>query len=94
VRAVALAQVRSVSSATRLPIVGIGGVQRGLDALDLLHAGADVVAVGTESFRDPAAGLRVAAELDSLLSGRQMVTPPAREAQSVTQTPASSAFSG
>jgi dihydroorotate dehydrogenase (NAD+) catalytic subunit len=94
VRAVALAQVQSVSSATRLPIVGIGGVQRGLDALDLLHAGADVVAVGTESFRDPAAGLRVAAELDSLLGGRQIVTSPAREARSVSQTPASSAFSG
>jgi dihydroorotate dehydrogenase (NAD+) catalytic subunit len=94
VRAVALAQVQSVSSATRLPIVGIGGVQRGVDALDLLGAGADVVAVGTESFRDPAAGLRVAAELNSLLGGRQMVTSTAREAQSVSQTPASSAFSG
>ncbi len=30
---------------------------------DLLQAGADVVAVGTESFRDPLAGARVAAEL-------------------------------
>jgi dihydroorotate dehydrogenase (NAD+) catalytic subunit len=41
----------------------MGGVQRGQDALDLLRAGADLVAVGTESFRDPAAGTRIAAEL-------------------------------
>jgi dihydroorotate dehydrogenase (NAD+) catalytic subunit len=67
VRAVALAQVRAVRAAVGLPIVGIGGVQRGRDALDLLKAGADLVAVGTESFRDPLAGARVAAELESYL---------------------------
>jgi dihydroorotate dehydrogenase (NAD+) catalytic subunit len=63
VRAVALAQVRSVRSAVEIPVVGMGGVQRGQDALDLMRAGADLVAVGTESFRDPAAGSRIAAEL-------------------------------
>ncbi len=67
VRAVALAQVYAVRSAVEIPIVGIGGVQRGQDALDLMRAGAEVVAVGTESFRDPTAGLRVAAELETLL---------------------------
>ncbi len=65
VRAVALAQVHAVRAAVGIPIVGIGGVQSGRDALDLLNAGADLVAVGTESFRDPAAGLRIAAELQS-----------------------------
>ena len=34
----------------------MGGVQSGRDALDLIRAGATLVAVGTESFRDPAAG--------------------------------------
>jgi dihydroorotate dehydrogenase (NAD+) catalytic subunit len=63
VRAVALAQVSAVSAAVTIPIVGMGGVQSGADALDLLRAGAAVVAVGTESFRDPAAGLRIAAEV-------------------------------
>ncbi len=63
VRAVALAQVQAVRAAVRVPIVGIGGVQRGRDALDLLRAGADLVAVGTESFRDPMAATRVLAEL-------------------------------
>jgi dihydroorotate dehydrogenase (NAD+) catalytic subunit len=46
----------------------MGGVQRGRDALDLMRAGASLVAVGTESFRDPAAGLRIASELDQLLA--------------------------
>jgi len=63
VRAIALAQVHAVAGAVDIPIVGMGGVQRGQDALDLLRAGADLVAVGTESFRDPRAGSRVIAEL-------------------------------
>ena len=68
VRAVALAQVRSVREAVSLPVIGMGGVQSGRDAFDLLRVGADLVAVGTESFRDPAAGLRVAAELSEMLA--------------------------
>jgi dihydroorotate dehydrogenase (NAD+) catalytic subunit len=63
VRAIALAQVAEVRARVAIPIVGMGGVQNGRHAHDLLQAGADVVAVGTESFRDPMAGARVAAEL-------------------------------
>jgi len=63
VRAIALAQVHSVCSAVRIPVVGIGGVQSGHDARDLIRVGATVVAVGTETFRDPAAGARIASEL-------------------------------
>jgi dihydroorotate dehydrogenase (NAD+) catalytic subunit len=68
VRPIALAQVHAVAQAVEIPIVGMGGVQRGADALDLMRAGASLVAVGTESFRDPAAGLRVAEELSELLA--------------------------
>jgi dihydroorotate dehydrogenase (NAD+) catalytic subunit len=63
VRAVALAQVHAVRAAVEIPIIGMGGVASGRDALDLMLAGADLVAVGTESFRDPAAGARIAREL-------------------------------
>ena len=66
VRATALAQVFAVANAVKSPIVAMGGVQRGQDALDLLRAGATLVAVGTESFRDAAAGARVAGELAGL----------------------------
>jgi dihydroorotate dehydrogenase (NAD+) catalytic subunit len=68
VRAIALAQVYAVAQAVEIPIVGMGGVAGGADALDLMRAGASLVAVGTESFRDPAAGLRIASELSELLA--------------------------
>jgi dihydroorotate dehydrogenase (NAD+) catalytic subunit len=63
IRAVALAQVADVAARVRIPIVGMGGVQSGTHAADLLAAGATIVAVGTQSFRDPSAGRRVADEL-------------------------------
>jgi dihydroorotate dehydrogenase (NAD+) catalytic subunit len=63
IRAIALAQVREVRERVRVPIFGMGGVQSGRHARDLLDAGADLVGVGTESFRDPMAGDRIAAEL-------------------------------
>ena len=63
VRAIALAQVREVASRCRLPIVGMGGVQTAHHARDFLQAGATLVGVGTESFRDPLAAARIAAEL-------------------------------
>jgi dihydroorotate dehydrogenase (NAD+) catalytic subunit len=63
VRAIALAQVHSVASAVSIPVVAMGGVSTGRDARELLSAGATLAAVGTESFRDPAAGARIAAEL-------------------------------
>jgi dihydroorotate dehydrogenase (NAD+) catalytic subunit len=66
IRAVALAQVAAVADAVSVPVVGMGGVSSGHHAQDLIRAGATLVAVGTESFRDPSAGARVAAELDAL----------------------------
>jgi dihydroorotate dehydrogenase (NAD+) catalytic subunit len=69
VRAVALAQVAEVRARVALPIVGMGGVQSARHALDLRAAGADLVAVGTESFRDPLAAARIAAELAPLAIG-------------------------
>ena len=70
VRAVALEQVAAVARAVAIPVVGMGGGSSGRDAADLLAAGAACVAVGTESFRDPAAGRRIAAELRSILTQR------------------------
>ncbi|HEX3874480.1 MAG TPA: hypothetical protein VHW26_10075, partial [Solirubrobacteraceae bacterium] len=68
IRAVAVAQVAAVARRVGVPIVGMGGVSRGRDAADLLAVGATLVAVGTENFRDPAAGGRVAGELAGILS--------------------------
>ena len=68
-RPVAVAQVRAVAAAVAIPVIGMGGVCEGADALEFLAAGAAVVAVGTENFRDPLAGRRVARELAELLAG-------------------------
>jgi dihydroorotate dehydrogenase (NAD+) catalytic subunit len=63
VRPIAVAQVRAVCAAVGIPAIGMGGVASGADAREFLSAGARIVAVGTESFRDPLAGRRVAHEL-------------------------------
>jgi dihydroorotate dehydrogenase (NAD+) catalytic subunit len=63
VRPVALLQVREVAAAVSIPVVGMGGISSGRHAADMIRAGATAVAVGTESFRDPRAGIRVATEL-------------------------------
>jgi dihydroorotate dehydrogenase (NAD+) catalytic subunit len=63
IRTIALAQVARVARRVTIPIVGMGGVSSGRDARDLLDVGATLVAVGTECFRDPAAGSRIACEL-------------------------------
>ncbi|HEY7949866.1 MAG TPA: dihydroorotate dehydrogenase [Solirubrobacterales bacterium] len=71
VRPIAIAQLRAVSAAVQIPIVGMGGVASGADAAEMISAGATLVAVGTESFRDPRAGQRVAGEIaEALRTGR------------------------
>ena len=63
IRTVALAQVTRVAQRVTIPIIGMGGVACGRDARELLDVGATLVAVGTECFRDPAAGSRIARDL-------------------------------
>jgi dihydroorotate dehydrogenase (NAD+) catalytic subunit len=63
VRAIAVEQVRSVAESVDLPVIGMGGIEHGADALEFIAAGASAVAVGTASFRDPLAGERIRLEL-------------------------------
>jgi dihydroorotate dehydrogenase (NAD+) catalytic subunit len=53
-----------------LPIIGMGGIRSGLDALQFVLAGASAVSVGTAVFGDPSAPMRVLAELDAALDER------------------------
>lgn len=66
IRHVALGQVARVAEAVDVPVVGMGGVESSRDAAELIGAGATLVAVGTENFRDPAAGARIAEGLASV----------------------------
>jgi dihydroorotate dehydrogenase (NAD+) catalytic subunit len=68
IRAVALAQVRAVAGRVAIPVVGMGGIQTGAHAAAMLEAGATLVAIGTENFRDPAAATRISRELDDLFA--------------------------
>jgi dihydroorotate dehydrogenase (NAD+) catalytic subunit len=74
-RPLALAAVFAAYAATRLPIVGMGGVASGRDVLELLAAGASDVALGTILFSDPAAPTRIRAELEAELAAHGFAEP-------------------
>jgi dihydroorotate dehydrogenase (NAD+) catalytic subunit len=71
IRPVAVRCVWQVKRAIpHLPILGMGGIRSGLDALQFILAGASAVSVGTAVFGDPRAPVRVLAELDAALDER------------------------
>jgi dihydroorotate dehydrogenase (NAD+) catalytic subunit len=74
-RPIALACVHACASAVDVPIVGMGGVATGADALELVAVGASAVALGTVLFADPLAPERIRAELDAEAEARGFATP-------------------
>ena len=76
-RPIALAAVHACFHATGVPIVGMGGVETGRHALDLIAAGASAVALGTVLFADPSAPSRVRAELAAAAAERGLADPAA-----------------
>jgi dihydroorotate dehydrogenase (NAD+) catalytic subunit len=59
IKPVALRMVWQVATAVEVPVIGMGGIMTGEDAVEFMLAGASAVAVGTASFVDPTAALRV-----------------------------------
>ncbi len=82
---VALEAVRACYAATGLPIVGMGGVETGRDALELVACGALHVALGTVLFADPDAPARVRAELAAAAADSGLASP--EDAYGLAQTP-------
>jgi dihydroorotate dehydrogenase (NAD+) catalytic subunit len=72
---IALAAVHACYRATALPIVGMGGVASGRNALDLIACGASAVALGTVLFSDPEAPARIRAELAAEAAERGFASP-------------------
>jgi dihydroorotate dehydrogenase (NAD+) catalytic subunit len=71
IRPVAVRCVWQVRKAVpHLPILGMGGIRSGLDALQFILAGASAVSVGTAIFGDPTAPMRILTELDQALDER------------------------
>jgi dihydroorotate dehydrogenase (NAD+) catalytic subunit len=72
---IALAAVFACYEATGLPIVGMGGIASGRDALEFLAAGAEAVALGTILFSDPEAPSRIRGELHEAAAAAFVASP-------------------
>lgn len=70
IKPVAVRMVYQVANAVNIPIIGMGGIQTGEDAMEFILAGATAVAVGTANFNNPFATEQVAAGIESYM--RQM----------------------
>lgn len=71
IRPVAVRAIYQVHAALpNIPIVGMGGVLTGNDAFELVLAGASAISVGTATFNDPSAPVRIKSELAELLVAR------------------------
>lgn len=67
IRPIAVRMVYAVARAVSLPIIGMGGIATGEDALEFIMAGATAVAVGTATFQNPQAMLHVLAEIEAYM---------------------------
>jgi len=63
IKPIALRMVYEAARAVKIPVIGMGGIASGEDAAEFMIAGASAVEVGTATFWDPAAPVRVAKEL-------------------------------
>lgn len=64
IKPIALRMVYQVASAVKIPVIGMGGIMTGSDALEFLIVGAKAVEVGTANFINPAATLRIVREME------------------------------
>ena len=71
IRPIAVRAIYQVREALpKIPIVGMGGVASGKDALELVLAGANAISIGTATFGNPTAAIKVKGELQALLQER------------------------
>lgn len=59
VRPVAVCMVWQVAHAVKIPVVGLGGIMNGRDAIEFMLAGARAIQVGTANFVDPAVTVKI-----------------------------------
>jgi len=67
IKPVALRMVWQVAKSVNVPIIGIGGIMNGKDALEFILAGATAIQVGTANFLDPSASQNIAYEVEQWL---------------------------
>ena len=72
IKPIALRMVYQAARAVRIPVVGLGGIATGEDVAEFLLAGAAAVQVGSATFWDPQAPVRIAEEFDQFLREQQI----------------------
>ena len=94
IKPMALARCHEAAHAVRIPVIGSGGISSGRDALEFIAAGAAAVQVGTATFVEPGASLRVVDEMRAWLAAhgvtrvedfRGLFEAPAAQVNSETQ---------
>lgn len=63
IRPIAVRMVWQVAKAVKVPVIGLGGIMNGRDALEFIMAGATAIQVGTANFIDPAVSVRIVDEI-------------------------------
>ncbi|MDZ7548491.1 HisA/HisF-related TIM barrel protein, partial [Clostridium perfringens] len=64
VKPIALRMVHEVSKAVNIPVVGLGGISNGIDAIEFMMAGASAIQIGTINFANPMAGKEIIDEME------------------------------
>ena len=64
VKPVALRMVHEVAKAVEIPVIGLGGITTGLDAIEFMMAGASAIQIGTVNFFNPMAGKEIIEEME------------------------------
>ena len=72
IKPVAVRMVYQAAKAVRIPIIGMGGIMTGEDAIEFIMAGATAVSVGTATFRDPLAAVRIVREMEAYMERYQV----------------------
>ncbi|VYU03429.1 dihydroorotate dehydrogenase [Clostridium tertium] len=70
VKPIALRMVHEVSKAVNIPVIGLGGISTGLDAIEFMMAGATAIQIGTVNFANPMAGKEIIEEMEEFLKNQ------------------------
>ena len=74
IKPVALAAVDQVYQNTRLPLIGIGGIESAMDVVEFMLVGATAVQIGTSLFRDPRGPVKIERDLKTYLKDRNLAS--------------------
>jgi dihydroorotate dehydrogenase (NAD+) catalytic subunit len=72
IKPVAVRMIYQVRKACPLPIIGMGGVMTGQDAIELMMAGASMVSVGTANFHNPRASIEVLEGIKAFMADQKI----------------------